>query len=163
ILGLNFNHPDASAALVIDGRLIAAVAEERLGRRLKHDPAFPSAAIRAVLAAGGVRVTDLDFVAMPHDPGANRQAKARYVLAHPITGARATLEHLSRARRELRTLDLVAQACDTAPAALRAQLVPVEHHLAHIASAYYCSPFDGPTAGFSFDASGDFASAMVAR
>src|SRR5262249_14389735 len=137
--------------------------EERLGRRLKHDPAFPSAAIRAVLAAGGLRVTDLDFVTMPHDPRANRQAKARYVLSHPVAGARATLEHLTRARRELKTLDLVAGACDADPRTVRAQLVPVEHHLAHIASAYYCSPFDAVTAGFSFDASGDFASAMMAR
>jgi carbamoyltransferase len=50
ILGLNFHHADSSAALVIDGELVAAVAEERLGRRLKHDPAFPKEAIRKVLA-----------------------------------------------------------------------------------------------------------------
>jgi carbamoyltransferase len=163
ILGLNINHPDAAAALVIDGRLVAAVAEERLGRRLKHDPGFPAAAIREVLATAGLRVTDLDFVTLPHDPRANRQAKARYVMSHPLTGARAALEHVRRRQREATTLDRVAEACDTDPAALRARLVPVEHHLAHIASAYYCSPFDGLTAGFSFDASGDFASAMFAR
>jgi carbamoyltransferase len=163
ILGLNFNHPDASAALIVDGRLVAAVAEERLGRRLKHDPAFPSAAIRSVLAACGLRASDLDYIALSHDPRANRQAKARYVLAHPLTGLRAAREHLRRAQRELHTLELVAQACDTDAGSLHAQLVPVEHHLAHISSAYYCSPFEELTAGFSFDASGDFVSAMIAR
>jgi carbamoyltransferase len=46
---------------------------------------------------------------------------------------------------------------------MRAKLVNVEHHLAHIASSYYCSPFESLTAGFSFDGSGDFVSAMAAR
>jgi carbamoyltransferase len=163
ILGLNLSHPDAAAALLLDGRLVAAVAEERLGRRLKHDPAFPVAAIRAVLAAGNLRVTDLDLVALPHDPRANRRAKARYVLSHPVSGGRAAREHLRRARRETGVLDLIAQGCDADPASVRARVVHVEHHLAHIASSYYCSPFDELTAGFSFDASGDFVSAMVAR
>lgn len=163
ILGLNINHPDAAAAIVVDGKLIAAVAEERLGRRLKHDPAFPAAAIRAVLGASGLRVADLDFVAIPHDTSANRQAKARYVLAHPVTGLRAATEHFRRARRDLSIIDQVAEACEVDPATMRAKLVPVEHHLAHIASSYYCSPYEETTAGFSFDASGDFVSAMTAR
>ena len=49
ILGINFLHADSSACLFVDGQLTMAVAEERLGRRVKHDPSFPGAAIRAVL------------------------------------------------------------------------------------------------------------------
>src|SRR6202789_3012856 len=163
ILGINYNHPDASAALIVDGRLIAAVAEERLGRRLKHDPNFPSLAIRAVLAAGNVGAKDLTHIAIPHDANTNLQAKARYVLANPIASVGAIVENRRRRRSEQGLAAQVAAAYDLSPDALRATVVPVEHHLAHIASAYYCSPFESLTAGFSFDASGDFVSAMAAR
>jgi carbamoyltransferase len=163
ILGLNSHHPDASAALVLDGQLIAAVAEERLGRRLKHDPSFPSQAIQAVLAAGGISAKELTHIAIPHDANANLRAKARYVLSHPISSVGAIVENRRRRRGEQGIAADVAVAAGLAPDGVHAAVVPVEHHLAHIASAYYCSPFDGLTAGFSFDASGDFVSAMAAR
>lgn len=163
ILGLNSHHPDSSAALVLDGQLVAAVAEERLGQRLKHDPCFPSRAIRAVLEAGGISARELTHIAIPHDANANLQAKARYVLSHPVSSVRAVVENRRRRREERGVAGDIASAAGVAPDAVRATVVPVEHHLAHIASAYYCSPFDGLTAGFSFDASGDFVSAMAAR
>jgi carbamoyltransferase len=163
ILGLNSSHPDASAALVLDGRLVAAVAEERLGRRLKHDPSFPSQAINAVLAAGGISAKELTHIAIPHDANANLHAKARYVLSHPVSSVGAVVENRRRRRVEQDIAAEIASAAGIAPDAVRAGIVPVEHHLAHISSAYYCSPFDGETAGFSFDASGDFVSVMAAR
>jgi carbamoyltransferase len=164
ILGLNFGHADSSACLLVDGRLTMAVAEERLGRRIKHDPAFPSLAVRAVLDDAGVRLSDVDIVAIPRDGRANMAAKVRYVLTHPKTGFAAALEHFRRDRAAAITLQSqLATACDIDPATLRFRVVPVEHHLAHVASAYYCSPFDGQTAGFSYDGSGDFASLMAAR
>jgi carbamoyltransferase len=163
ILGLNAYHPDSSAALLIDGQLIAAVAEERLGRRIKHDPSFPSQAVQTVLAAGGVSAKELTHIAIPHDANANFRAKARYVLSHPVSSVGAIAENRRRRRGEQGLAAQVAAAAGLAPDAVQAAVVPVEHHLAHIASAYYCSPFDGVTAGFSFDASGDFVSAMAAR
>lgn len=163
ILGINSQHPDASAALLINGRLVGAVAEERLGRRLKHDPNFPAQAIQSVLAAGGITARDLTHIAIPHDANANLQAKARYALSNPLASVGAIVENRRRRRGELGIAAEVAVAAGLAPDAVRAVIVPVEHHLAHISSAYYCSPFDGETAGFSFDASGDFVSAMAAR
>jgi carbamoyltransferase len=164
ILGLNFGHADSSACLLVDGRLTMAVAEERLGRRVKHDPSFPALAIRAVLDDAGVKLADIDAVAVPRNPRANMAAKIRYVLAHPGTGFAAAREHLRRDRAAGRTLQSrIAEACGADPASARFRVVPVEHHLAHVSSAYYCSPFDGLTAGFSYDGSGDFASLMAAR
>jgi carbamoyltransferase len=163
ILGLNSQHADSSAALVIDGKLIAAVAEERLGRRLKHDPAFPVQAIRAVLAAGGVTARDLTHIAIAHNANANIFAKARYVLSHPVSSMGNVFENRRHRKSERDIAGDVAAAMNCAPEELRAKVIPVEHHLAHVASAYYCSPFDSVTAGFSFDASGDFVSAMAAR
>jgi carbamoyltransferase len=163
ILGLNFNHADSSAALIIDGKVVAAVSEERFGQRIKHDPAFPANAIRSVLAIGGVSARDLDYVAIPRDTRRNRMAKALYVMLNPRRGAGAAAEHWRRASLEKTTTEQVAEACGESPEAVKAVAVHVEHHVAHIASAYYCSPFDGLTAGFAYDSSGDFVSAMAAR
>lgn len=163
ILGLNINHPDASAALILDGKVVAAVAEERFGRRIKHDPGFPENAIRSVLSIGGISHAELDFIAIARDTAQNRSAKLSYVLRHPFTGGMAGLEHLRRARSDLGIGEQVALACGQAPETSKARIINVEHHLSHIASSYYCSPFDTLTAGFSYDGSGDFVSAMAAR
>ena len=164
ILGINFWHADSSACLLVDGQLTMAVAEERLGRRIKHDSGFPSAAIRAVLDDAGLRIQDVDYVAVPRKGGANLAAKVAYVASHPATGLKAAWQHLRRERKTAATLEsLIAEACGVDAALPRFTVVPVEHHLAHVASAFYCSPFDSLTAGFSFDGSGDFASMMAAR
>lgn len=163
ILGLNLNHPDSSAALILDGKVVAAAAEERFGERIKHDPSFPAHAIRYVLSSAGVLPSELDYIAVGRDTRQNRAAKVAHVLRHPVTGARAALEHRRRAKVDQSIPATIADACGKAPDAIAAEVVNVEHHLAHIASAYYCSPFEGVTAGFSYDGSGDFTSAMVAR
>ncbi len=163
ILGFNAFHADSAACLVVDGQLVGAVAEERLGERQKHSPAFPAHAIRRLLADAGLRLADVTHVALARDPKANQAAKIAYVAQHPLKAAGAVIEHLSRNRRTQGTLEQLAEVCDEDPAKVRFEAVSVEHHLAHIASAYYLSPFEGLTAGFSYDASGDFASMMAAR
>jgi carbamoyltransferase len=163
ILGLNCFHADAAACLLVDGRLVGAVAEERLGPRRKHSSAFPEHAVRWLLGTAGLRLSDLTHVAIPRRPHANRAAKAAWVLRHPWRGSRAALAHLRRSRATSAFGRRLAEACGEDPATLRCQWVPVEHHLAHIASAWYPSPYDDVTAAFSYDASGDFVSAMAAR
>jgi carbamoyltransferase len=161
ILGLNAFHPDAAACLVIDGKLVGAVAEERLGERFKHSPEFPEHAVRWLLADNGLKLADVTHVTMARDPNANRGAKIGYVMRDPFARIGAAIEHIGKRSRSLP--DLLAAACDVDAKTLKLQVVPVEHHLAHIASAYYASPFESLTAGFSYDASGDFCSAMMAR
>jgi carbamoyltransferase len=139
------------------------MAEERLGNRVKHSPEFPTQAIRRVLAEAGLRLRDVTHVAFARDTCANRAAKMRYVLSHPGTGTAAAFEHFRRRSRSANLLEKLPELCGEDRAAVRYVVVPVEHHLAHIASAYYTSPFDEVTAGFSYDASGDFVSAMAAR
>lgn len=163
ILGLNAFHPDSSACLVVDGRLVGAVAEERLGQRNKHTMTFPENAIRWLLEDSGLRLRDITHVAIARAPQANRTAKARYLLTNPRLGRHAVGRFLARQRETRRSLANLAEICDEDPARVRCQVHAVEHHLAHIASAYYLSPFERITAGFSYDGSGDFASAMAAR
>ncbi len=163
ILGLNAFHADSAACLVIDGILQGAVAEERLGERMKHCPAFPSNAIRHLLEDAGLSLRDVTHLAMARDPRANLSAKIGYVLGRPLKSAAAVAEHFRRNRKTQSTVEQLAEICDEDPARVTFETVNVEHHLAHIASAYYLSPFDKLTAGFSYDASGDFASLMAAR
>ena len=163
VLGINLNHADSSAALILDGKVVAAVAEERFGERIKHDPSFPGQAIRSVLSIGGISARELDFIAVPRDTTRSRSARVSYVLSHPFSGSMAALEHMRRAKVDLSIGEQVALACGEAPDQVKAEVVNVEHHLSHIASSYYCSPFESLTAGFSYDGSGDFVSAMAAR
>lgn len=162
ILGLNAFHPDSSACVLKDGRLVAAVAEERLGPRIKHVAGFPGRALNEVLRIAGASLRDVDYVAIGNDSNANIAAKVRHVLRTPLASAASVVTHLQR-RAHLRSFtELVAEACGVAEADCRFEVVRVEHHLAHVASAYYASDFD-EAAGFSYDGSGDFTSTMFAR
>ncbi len=163
ILGLNAFHPDASACLVVDGRLVGAVAEERLGPRHKHTAAFPENALRHVLADAGLTLADVTHVAMGRLPSANRAAKLRYLLSKPTNALNAVTGALKRRKATLTLTERLAEACYIDPARVTAETHLVEHHVSHIASAYYCSPFEQLTAGFSIDGSGDFVSGMAAR
>lgn len=162
ILGLNAYHADSAACLLVDGKLVGAVAEERLGERCKHSPAFPKNAIRWLLTDNGLKLADVTHVALPRDTGANRITKLAYVLANPFKGGKAAIEHFSRSGNVRSTIEQLAEICGEDPTAVKFETINVEHHLAHVASSYYCSPFEA-AAGFSYDASGDFASAMAAR
>ena len=160
ILGLKMFHGDASAALVQDGEVVFAVAEERLNRT-KHYAGFPSLAIKACLDFVGAKITDVDHVAVGQDSDANLARKVQYALANPARIL--NFIRLRQRKQPMRNLaTLIAQALDVDPAALAFQQHHVEHHIAHIASAYYCSPWE-KAAGFSYDGSGDFVSTMMAR
>lgn len=160
ILGLNMFHADASAAIVQDGDVIFAIAEERLNRK-KHYGGFPRQAIQACLSAAGARISDVDHVAVGQDRRAHRMRKIQYALANP--GKTANFLRLHQRKRPMRDLRaLIADALECDPKLLRFQQHHLEHHIAHIASAYYCSPWED-AAGFSYDGSGDFVSSMMAR
>src|SRR5215470_5048192 len=160
ILGLNMFHADASAAIVQDGKVLFAIAEERLNR-VKHYAGFPALAIQACLDAAGATITDIDHVAVGQDSDANLQKKVRYALANP--SRLLNFIRLRQRKQEMRDVRaLIAKALDTDPAALCFKEHRLEHHIAHIASAYYCSPWE-QAAGFSYDGSGDFVSTMMAR
>src|SRR5579872_2947254 len=160
ILGLNMFHADASAAIVLDGEVKFAVAEERLNRH-KHFGGFPALAVKACLDAVGAKISDIEHVAVGQDSDANLAKKVRYALSNPAKILNfIRLRQRKEAMRDVRTL--LSKALDVDSAQLRFQEHHLEHHIAHIASAYYCSPWE-KAAGFSYDGSGDFVSTMMAR
>jgi carbamoyltransferase len=160
ILGLNMFHADASAAIIQDGEVVFAIAEERLNR-IKHFGGFPAGAVRACLDAAGAEITEVDHVAVGQDSDANLREKVQYALTNPAKILNfIRLRQRKQASRDVRTL--LANALDVEPSTLKFQEHHLEHHIAHIASAYYCSPWE-EAAGFSYDGSGDFVSTMMAR
>src|ERR1700691_411014 len=160
ILGLNMFHADASAAIVRDGEVVFAIAEDRLTRH-KHFGGFPSLAVRACLDAVGAKIRDIDHVAVGQDSDANLAKKVQYALARPAKILNfIRLRQRKEALRDLRSL--LGKAFEVDLKKTRFQEHHLEHHIAHIASAYYCSPWE-KAAGFSYDGSGDFVSTMMAR
>jgi len=160
ILGLNMFHADASAAIVQDGKVVFGVAEERLNR-VKHYAGFPALAIQACLDAVGAKTSDIDHVAVGQDTDANLAEKVRYAISNPAK--LLNFIRLRRKKQEIRDIrELIASNLECDPQELRFKVHHLEHHIAHIASAYYCSPWD-KAAGFSYDGSGDFVSTMMAR
>ena len=162
ILGLNAFHPDSAACALVDGKLVAAVAEERLGPRHKHVAGFPGLAINAVLKMAGASIRDVDHVAIGNDSNANLRVKVAHVLRTPFQSARGVLTHFQRRAKMRGFPEMIAEACGVNAGDCRFQVQRVEHHLAHLASSYYASDFD-EAAGFSYDGAGDFTSAMLAR
>ncbi|MBI3791553.1 MAG: carbamoyltransferase [Gemmatimonadetes bacterium] len=160
ILGINALHPGASAALVVDGKPVAAIAEERLNRR-KYWAGFPRLAIAECLRMAGLTLADVEFVAIGRDARANRGQKIAAALQRP--GQLLTFGRMLLSRRALGTLhETMAEAMGAERGMLRFKAMHVEHHLAHIASSYFTSPFEH-CAALSVDGSGDFVSAMLAR
>lgn len=156
VLGLSVYHADASAAAVVDGRFVAGVEEERF-RRIKHWAGFPERAIRFCLEemAGG-ELKGIDGVAVARQPRAYLARKAMLALSHPRSLRRA----LGRAKN-LRQVASLEDRLATAFGGRVPRLHAVEHHLAHVASAFYCSPFEEAMC-LTVDGFGDFVSTMMA-
>jgi carbamoyltransferase len=157
ILGLNAYHGDAAAALVVDGELVCAAEEERFSR-VKHCAGFPGQAAAWCLAYAGLSAGDLDHVAIGRNPKANLGAKVMRTLTRGASPRylKTRLENAARVR------DVKAELEAALGAEVGAQLHHVEHHQAHVASAFFASPFED-AAILSVDGFGDFASTMLAE
>lgn len=160
ILGINAHHADAAACIVVDGKLVAAAEEERF-RRIKHWAGFPSVAIQYCLDEAGVQLNDVDHIAVNRDPNARLLQRMKFILARrpSVDAIRRRLANRSKIR-DLRTE--ITEAFNLT--SLKPKLHHVEHHRAHLASAFFVAPFE--EAGvLSIDGFGDFVSAMwgVAR
>jgi len=158
ILGINAFHGDSSACLLHDGHLVAAVEEERF-RRIKHWAGFPAHSIRYCLQAADIRMANVDHVALNQDSSANLSRKIAYSLRHrPNLGL--VMDRVRNKKKRMGMLELLA--AEFPGEDIRARLQQVEHHVAHLSSAFHCSPFDSASV-VSMDGFGDFASAAWGR
>ena len=157
ILGINAYHGGASACLIEDGRLVAAAEEERF-TRVKYWAGFPVKAIEFVLSEAGITAHDLDHVGISIDPKANLMQKALFAFRNrPTLGfVRDRLSH-SLKTGTLKTEFAEHLGLDAKD--LKAQFHNVEHHRAHMASAFFVSPHER-AAILSVDGAGDFVTTM---
>ena len=154
ILGINAYHGDSSACLVIDGKLVAAAEEERF-LRIKHWAGLPVESIRYCLAEAGITLSDLNAIAINQDSKANLGKKIGFTLSKR-PDLKFILDKIKN-RRERDGLDV--QLAKLFPGeSFSGKVIPVEHHLAHLSSAFHVSPF-GEAVVVSVDGFGDFASA----
>jgi len=158
VLGINAYHGDAAAAIIKDGRLIAAAEEERFNR-FKHAAGFPAQAIRYCLDAAGIGVEDLDHVGISRDPSAHLHKKILYAATR--AGFQQIKDRLGNAARVRDLKDELARTFGVSKKALRARFHNIEHHRAHLASCFFVSPFER-AALLSIDGFGDFISTMWA-
>ncbi|HTG14965.1 MAG TPA: carbamoyltransferase C-terminal domain-containing protein [Blastocatellia bacterium] len=180
ILGINAYHGDASAAIINNGTIIAAVEEERFNR-IKHCAGFPRESIRYCLQAAGVSIEDVEHIGVSRDPSAHLHKKVLFAATRAMKNLRgfdrvksragessergfvaAVTERLANAAKVRDLKDDLARALDVSKSRLQSQFHNVEHHVAHLASAFFVSPFDR-AALLSIDGFGDFISTMWAE
>lgn len=155
ILGINAYHGDVSAALLRDGRLLAAAEEERF-RRVKHWAGFPEQAIHACLQIAGAEPADIDAFAVSRNPRAHLWRKALFALRRR-PGLRLVSDRARNAMTVDRLHERLAAALALPAEHVRRRLQYVEHHPAHLASSFFASPFD-EAAVCAIDGFGDFVS-----
>src|SRR5438552_459048 len=160
ILGLNAYHGDSAACLFVDGKLVAAAEEERF-RRIKHWAGLPTSAINYVLEEGKLSLSDIDHIAINRKPGVNNLRRLGFVLTH--------WPHPKLMAQKIKNIRSAASVKETLDAhyggelqarfgkGIKAEMHYVEHHLAHLASAFLVSGFS-EAACISIDGFGDFAS-----
>jgi carbamoyltransferase len=160
ILGLNAYHADSSAAIFKDGVMIAATEEERF-RRVKHWAGFPDEAIQFCLREAGISLDDLDAIAIGRDPKAKLFTKILFAASHPGIGMKAIGNRIQNAKKISSILEeFIRIFPNSDKERIKHKLRYIEHHRAHLASAFFASPFQ-EAALLSIDGSGDFTTTML--
>ncbi len=158
ILGINSFHAGASAAIIINGKVEFAIAEERLNR-IKYFSGFPSLSIKECLKYCGLKINNVDHIAVGRNPSSNLNKKIFYTATNFYL-----LPNLIKIKTSRNTLDdlekLMEKECGFKRKDMSFKTHKIEHHIAHTASAFYNSNFKS-AAGITIDGSGDFVTCMM--
>ena len=153
IIGINAFHGDSSACLLKDGKLVAAAEEERF-RRIKHWAGFPSQSIKWCLSEAGIKLENVNHIAINQDAKANINKKILFAL-HKRPNFKMIIDRFKNMRRRLNLKDYILN--EFPDSRFNGLFHLVEHHLSHLSSAFHVSPFDQAVT-VSVDGFGDFAS-----
>ena len=157
ILGISAFYHDSAAALVVDGRIVAAAQEERFTRK-KHDPGFPARAVAYCLEAAGIHPEQIDYVAFYDKPLLKFDRLLETYLAFAPAGFRSfRIAMPVWLKDKIHLRRLLRQQLKTAR---RAAYVFTEHHESHAASAFFPSPFDD-AAILTLDGVGEWSTAAI--
>ena len=159
ILGINAYHADSSAAIFVNGKMVAAIEEERF-RRVKHWAGFPELAIEFCLKEAGVAYEQVDYYAIGRDPHAKFMKKILYLLKHPVGSFAVVRDRFINSKKVSAVDQELSRLSGLPVAAFTGKIRQIEHHRSHIASAFFASPFE-EAACLSIDGSGDFSTTMT--
>jgi carbamoyltransferase len=160
ILGINAYHADSSAAIFVDGIMIAAAEEERF-TRIKHWAGFPSYAIEFCLKEVGITLGEVDYICVGRDPKAKLWNKAFYLIKNLIKKNTLIFDRLSNSKKLVSLESELANLSGLSVKKIKPKIKYIEHHRSHLASAFFACPFD-EAAILSIDGSGDFTTTMIA-
>ncbi len=169
VLGVSAFYHDSAAALLEDGKIVAAAQEERFTRK-KHDSAFPASAVRYCLAEGGITLADVDHIAFYDKPFLKFERLLETYLTFAPRGFKSfrmampiwMKEKLFQKRLLRQELEKVAELTDPDVKFkdLEAKLLFAEHHQSHAASAFFPSPFE-EAAVLTIDGVGEWATTSL--
>ena len=154
VLGINSYHSGASAAILVDGKIVAA-AKEEIFNGISSSAGFPYNSIKFCVDYLGISPVEIDYIVIPRNPLARLPSKFFYALrmsGYTIKQIK-DLFHPRSIRRE------VAKALNVSCENITSRFHRVEHHLAHLAASFYTSPFEKSIL-LSIDGIGDFTSTM---
>jgi carbamoyltransferase len=155
-LGINAYHADSSAALLIDGEVVCATEEERFTRQ-KHWAGLPIKSIEFCLSSQDLKMSDISSICIGRDPNAKILNKMKF-MAKNIKPSISMLKQRFSNRSDLNSLkDDINNHFGFCP-----KIEFIEHHRAHLASAFFSSPFEEATL-ISIDGSGDFSTIMIGK
>ena len=160
ILGLNCNHADSSACIIRDGKLLIAVEEERINR-IKHWAGLPINSIKECLKNSNINLNEITDISINTNPLSNLNSKIFFFLKDYLFGNKK-YEIFHRLKKKInlkKDINLNFQPNNLND---KVKVHYIDHHLSHIASAYYPSGFEDAV-GLSIDGFGDFASICVAK
>ena len=153
IIGINAFHADSAACLIIDGKLISAVEEERFNR-VKHWAGFPIESIKYCLKESNLKITDIDHISINIDPKANYFKKILFLIKHR-PNLKLILNRLRNKKKYKSIREIINK--EFKGSNFKGQINNIEHHYAHLSSAFHVSPFE-ESCVLSVDGFGDFAS-----
>ena len=159
ILGINAYHADSSAAIFVNGIMVAAIEEERF-KRVKHWAGFPSLAIQFCLKEAGVTIEEVDHIAIGRDPKAKLFKKFLFLLKHFSGSFEVVKDRILNSKKVASLEEEFHVLTGVDKEQIKQKIHQVEHHRSHLASAFFASPFD-EAALLSIDGSGDFTTTMI--
>jgi len=155
IVGINANHADSSACVIIDGKLVAAIEEERLNR-IKHFSGFPIKSVQECMKIAKIHSNQITDIAFNTKPFSNLLHKSIFFLKN------LSFKKNQSTERILKKINIKKKLLDNFHLNDDVNFHFIEHHLAHIASAFYPSGFEKAN-GLSIDGSGDFVTCAIAE
>jgi carbamoyltransferase len=156
IIGLSFFYHDSSAALVQDGKLMAAAEEERFSR-VKHDSGFPALAIEFCLKMGGITMHDVDYVVFYEKPFVKFE---RMLLSAMATFPRSSAVFRESMQRWVSDKLWIKSMMSKELGIPGSKLLFAEHHMSHAASSFFTSPFE-ESAILTVDGAGEWSTSTM--